>query len=184
MEWLDHCLSAADDVSGGCGRGGLALIMHTATVFVVLINELPDGVHVLLVCLQNVAKVQKEGGEGGEGEGEGEGGYKTEWGMEHLCTALSHSLSLWRHISNQCPPDHTPLSAHFKLVCRVTLCLTQCLQRALVSLENSCTQLLPSYLAPVIRDVVMNGVFMLAAPQLHGLLCTFLERLDPQTYQV
>ena len=114
----------------------------------------------------------------------GEGGDEQEWGMEHLCTALTHSLSLWRHISNQCPPGHTPLSAHLKLVCRVTVCLAQCLQRVLVSLENSNTGCLPSYLAPVIRDVVVNGVVMVAAPQLHSLLCTFLERLDPQSYKV
>jgi hypothetical protein len=36
----------------------------------------------------------------------------------------------------------------------------------------------------VIRDVVVNGVVMVAAPQLHSLLCTFLERLDPQSYKV
>ena len=42
----------------------------------------------------------------------------------------------------------------------------------------------PPSLAPVVRDMVMNGVVMLAVPQLHGKLCTILERVDLQSYQV
>ena len=97
------------------------------------VRESPHAV--CLIPPQAVSRVREEGG--GEGGGGGEREREEGMGVEHLCTALSHSLALWRHISNQCPPGHTSLSTHLQLVCRVSICVAQCLQRALAYSRSS-----------------------------------------------
>ena len=109
-------------------------------------------------------------------------GGEESWGVEHLCTALSHSLSLWRHISNKSPPSHAHISTHLQLACHVTVSLAHCLQRVLAHCDGAVVPL--PCLAPVVSDVVLNGVVMLARPRLHRKLSTFLEKVDPSNFQV
>ena len=113
------------------------------------------------------------------GARETEGEEREKQAVETLCLAISHSLALWRHISNKSTPDHAHDSAHHQLACRVCVSLACCLQRTLASTPAS----LPSSLA-ILKDLVMDGVVMVAAPQLHGWLSVCLESIDPTSHQV
>ena len=141
-------------------------------------------VHVHVCLSQAVGQMRgDEGREGGRRDEEKGGGASEDWGMGHICSALSNSLSLWRHISKKFSPGHTPLSIHLSHVCHVTVALAQCLCRVLVYCVDTCSGG-GSSLVCVVREMVMVGVVMLAVPRLHSKLCSFLEILDPSNYQV
>ena len=99
--------------------------------------------------------------------------------IQCICSGLSHSLTLWRRISNKSSPGHTHDSTHHQLACRVAVCLACCLQRVLACADPSLVSL--PCVPAVVRDLAMNGALMVAAPHLHRHLSILL---DPTNLQV
>ena len=118
----------------------------------------------------------------------GRGEREENWVVNHLCAVLSQSLSLWRHVSNKCPPTYT----HLQLTCHVTVCLAQCLERVLEctlqqdgsDYDDSEEEVMSRVVIPILQNLVLDGIVMVSVPELHGRLCAFLQRLDPTSYQV
>ena len=100
--------------------------------------------------------------------------------VENICSGLSHSLALWRHLSNKSTPGHAHNSAHHQLACRTSLSLACCLWRLLVNTADATLPCVP----PVLRGLVVNGAVRVSAPQLHRRLSALLEIVDPTSHQV